>query len=418
MAKLREAKQVIGALGIREFVRRVWQQVGEDDIFTWGASLAYSWMFALFPFLIFLLSLVPLLPKGARVQAGADIHSALRNLPRNAADPILAQADDLLNHPRGSLLSLGLIITIFAASGGMSMTMTALDRCYDIRQGRPYWKHRLVAALLTVIGATFIILVMILLPVASGMIAWLQTHGKALGPALMLLNFSRFVLAIALLLSVLALVYRWGISIKTRFHFFTPGAVFSVMVWLVLGFLFRYYINRFGAASYNKTYGAVAGVAILLLFFYIDAVVLLIGAEINSEVDFAMLGLPSFDDVKVASFARPHTEEHAELLRELKQRRSPVQRRNDKKELAEQNGASIRRLPSARALTAFGLLATISAAWALLRAIRQARHAAFEKARLREMYPETYARLFGEESFADAAPAIDSLPQSNGAAVR
>src|SRR5208282_4552866 len=104
----------------------------------------------------------------------------------------------------------------------------------------------------------------------------------------------------------------------------TPGAVFSMAVWLILAFAFRFYINRFGAASYNHTYGAVAGVAILLLFFYIDASVLLIGAEINSEVDFAMLGLPSFDDVEVHRFDRHHTEEHHSLLKQLKEKRGLV----------------------------------------------------------------------------------------------
>jgi membrane protein len=394
MAQLKEAKQVIAALGIKELARRVGQQVGEDDLFTWAASLAYSWMFAIFPFLIFLLALVPLLPKSARDQAGADIHAALKNLPKNAADPIQQQANDLLNHPRGSLLSIGLVITIWAASGGMSMTMTALDRCYDIKVGRPYLKHRLVAILLTVIAATFIILVMILLPVGSGVLVWLKAHDPHLGPVLWVLNFSRLGIALVLMLAVLALVYRWGISIKTKFHFLTPGAVFSVAVWLILAAAFRIYINRFGEASYNKTYGAVAGVAILLLFFYIDATVLLIGAEINSEVDFAMLGLPSFDDVVVHQFERRHTQEHLQLLRELEEKRGPITSTT----ASCPPGSAVSTAPSTptqtRALQAVGILATAGAAWVFFKALREARHASFERKRLKSLYPETYESLF------------------------
>jgi membrane protein len=393
MARLREAKQVIGAIGIKEFSRRVWQQVGEDDVFTWAASLAYSWMFAIFPFLIFLLTLVPLLPKSALSQAGTDIHDALRNLPKNAADPIQQQADDLLHKPQSSLLSVGLIVTIWAASGGMSMTMTALDRCYDIRQGRSYLWHRLVAIVLTICSATLVILVMILLPVASAVIAWLEAHDHHLGPIVWVLNLSRFAVALLLMLGLLALVYRWGISIKVRFRFVTPGALFSVAVWLVLAVAFRSYINRFGAASYNKTYGAVAGVAILLLFFYIDAAVLLIGAEINSEVDFAMLGLPSFDDVEVHQFERHHTDEHRELLRQLKAKRDIAPAAPPATPPAISSAEAL--APTRKhALQAISLFATAGAAWAFFKAIREARHASFEKARLRELHPETYRTLF------------------------
>jgi membrane protein len=324
MARLSEAKLVIQTLGIKEFGRRVWEQIGEDDVFTWAASLAYSWIFALFPFLIFLLTLVPLMPANARAEVGMDIHSSLKMLSKNAAAPIEDQVRDLLNQPRSGLLSIGLLVTIWAASGGMSMTMQALDRCYDIKKGRPYLKHRLVAILLTIVGAMLVIVVMVLMPIASGIIGWLDTHGRILGPVLLLLNLFRFGFAILLMLALLALVYQWGLSIRTKFHFITPGAVFSVAVWLILAFAFKLYIDAFGAASYNKTYGTVAGVAILLLFFYIDASVLLIGAEINSEVDFAMLGLPSFDDVQVHQFEQHHTEEHQQLLRELKEKREPV----------------------------------------------------------------------------------------------
>ena len=185
MARLREAKQVIKVLGIKEFAWRVWHQVGEDDVFTWAASLAYSWMFAIFPFMIFLLTLVPLLPRTAKAQALSDIEGALKNLPPNAADPIEQQAKDLLDHPRGSLLSIGLVITIWAASGGTVMTMTALDRCYDIRAGRPYLKQRFIAILLTIIGASLIILVMVLGAMAmANRVSWGWCAAAVLGIAI------------------------------------------------------------------------------------------------------------------------------------------------------------------------------------------------------------------------------------------
>ena len=105
-----------------------------------------------------------------------------------------------------------------------------------------------------------------------------------------LVNFVRWGLAVLALLLALALVYHFGPSLRRRWRLVTPGALFSVVVWIVLAYAFKYYVNHFG--RYHRTYGAVGGVAILLLFFYIDAVVLLVGAEINSEIDYEVLKVP------------------------------------------------------------------------------------------------------------------------------
>src|SRR5881394_3824781 len=93
-----------------------------------------------------------------------------------------------------------------------------------------------------------------------------------------------------MMFSVVNILYHWGPSIKQRFSYITPGAVFAVTVWILLAVGFRLYVDKFG--KFNETYGTVGGVAILLLAFYIDAYVLLVGAEINSEIDFTVLGVP------------------------------------------------------------------------------------------------------------------------------
>jgi membrane protein len=299
MARLRDLPVVVKHLGLLGFLKRVWQQIGEDQIFTWGAALAYSWMFAIFPFLIFLLSLLPLFPESAKTSIRENTESYLKSsLPQSAADTLMAPLKALTTNSAAQtasgLLSVGLVITIWAASGGMAMTMAGLDKAYDIEKGRPYIKQRLIAIALTIVAAILIILVMILLPVGTLVLTWLSHQGKIFGWVMILANVVRWALAVGLLITVLAMVYYFGPSFKQKFHAITPGAAFCVLVWIVLGVGFKLYVTRFGGAeSYNKTYGAVAGAAILLLFFYIDALVLLIGAEINSELDFVVLGIPS-----------------------------------------------------------------------------------------------------------------------------
>jgi membrane protein len=99
----------------------------------------------------------------------------------------------------------------------------------------------------------------------------------------------RWSLALVFMFSVVAIVYYMGPNIRHRFNWITPGSVFSVLVWVLLGIGFRVYVDRVAQQSYARTYGTLGGVAILLLLFYIDALVLLIGAEINSEIDFEVL---------------------------------------------------------------------------------------------------------------------------------
>ena len=126
---------------------------------------------------------------------------------------------------------------------------------------------------------------------------------------------------------MLALVYRWGPSLKTRMHLFSPGSVFCVLMWLLTAMGFRVYLDYFGAAeNYEKTYGAVAGVAVLMLLFYLDALFLLIGAEINSEIDFIKLGIRSGPLPEEQEIAPVPTyqldEEDRELKAEIEERRS------------------------------------------------------------------------------------------------
>src|SRR5262249_8970048 len=155
-----------------------WVQLAEDQTFTWGAALAYSWLFAIFPFLIFLLSLVPLVP----VQYKTNVQEGMTNflekqLPKEVAEILMTPVKAVLQKQRaGGFLSFGLILTIWAASGGMNMTMAAIDKAYDIEKGRPFWKQRLLAIMLTIVVATLVIVIMILMPISSVVIKWLSVH--------------------------------------------------------------------------------------------------------------------------------------------------------------------------------------------------------------------------------------------------
>jgi membrane protein len=296
MARLSDLPRVWKRVGFFKFWKRVLDEARRDNLLTWAAALAYSWIFAIFPFFIFLLALLPYLPAGIKTRAKHEIHVAINAaLPHEEADLIWSNINDnylsILNEPRGKLLYFGLGFSLIAASGGMATTMSALDRCYELERSRPFYVQRPLALLLTIIVMALLVVVAFLLPVGN-LIKELAIHlGYATRLSLPMLAFDvgRWSLSLLFMMMVLSIIYYKGPAVRHRFRWLSPGAVFSVLVWVILAVAFRAYVDRMGARGYQRTYGAVAGVAILLLFFYIDALVLLIGAEINSEIDFEIL---------------------------------------------------------------------------------------------------------------------------------
>jgi len=350
MARLRDVPSVLRHCGPWTFFKRLHKEINEDNLFTWASALAYSWLFAIFPFMLFLLTLIPLLKQEWKEEAVRRINQALVQLPEDAYRTVQGfikpKLDQLLYDPPKGIWTVGLLITIWAASGGMAATMAAMDKCYDVPETRPIWVHRPVAVGLTIIVATLILAVIVLIPigtiVTNTLIDWADqtqrmlhvspmrsaapaetadaeydeeeesdeaptTASAATAPStreattqaaratrvvaaqsefrlfLVVWQITRFALALLLMLTVVALIYHFGPNVKQKWRLLTPGSVFTVSVWILLGVAFRQYVDRFG--KYGETYGAVGGAIILLFFFYLDALVLLIGAEINSEVD-------------------------------------------------------------------------------------------------------------------------------------
>ncbi len=401
MARLRDIPHVYNTVGGWTFVKRVFNQsFFDDNLLVWAAALAYSWLLALFPFLIFCLSLVPLLPDRFKPSeatilenieqvlvtgesmsdAASDVAEEVISEEEESNDPdlnepgdavpttmpasdediaaaeasgepepeprqpaiisqtITALVTDLINQPPTTfslIFSVG--VALFLASNGVSMTMAGLDECYDVASDkiRPFWQNKPIAMLLTLTLAILILLTVVILPIGGEAIrrtqGWLEEESRDLPVSFgWLASVSwliRWTLGLLLMLTSVGLLYRFGTSVKTRLHLFSPGTVFTVAMWVLTAFGFQYYITSFGAAdSYQKTYGAVAGVAILMFLFYVDALLLLVGAEINAEIDFIRLGIksgPMPEEREVAPIP-PYQldEEDLELKAELEERRS------------------------------------------------------------------------------------------------
>src|SRR5438270_6190772 len=130
MARLSDVPRVIRSVGLIAFCRRVWDEVSKDNLFTWASALAYSWLFAIFPFFIFLLALIPHLPSRITIGALVQIRGFVKELPPPSGDMlwnnIQEPVRDILQKRSGPLLALGLVIALWSASGGITNTMSAL----------------------------------------------------------------------------------------------------------------------------------------------------------------------------------------------------------------------------------------------------------------------------------------------------
>ncbi len=321
MARLREVPYVLKKVGPIEFGRRVLREIGEDGVFNMAAAVAFYWLLALFPFVIFLMSIAPLIPGNAKNSTEASVSEWVNaNLPPQATQPVMENVRTIFDRPPPGLLSIGLLATLWAASNGMNATMTALDRCYDVTKPRKFFHQRSIAIFMTIGMVIVMLLIIILIPVLSIVFRVLENPSFvanvpdfAKGGPKFFLNIFRYSLGIALIIILISSIYQFGVSVRRRWRLITPGAIFAVFTVMLLAFAFNKYIALFGGKSYAQTYGTLGGIIILLLMFYLYAVAFLIGAEINSEIDYEVLG--SKNDEGLDPLPRIHEQGEMERFR-------------------------------------------------------------------------------------------------------
>ena len=191
----------------------------------------------------------------------------------------------LSDQEHGGILTFAFLFTIWSSSGAMTSIISTLNAAYDIEESRPWWKVRLTAIALTV-GVALFILVSATLVIAGPELAekaaeWLHM-GSAFAWTWKILQWP---VILALVITAVALVYYFAPDAEQYFVWITPGAVFATLLWIAASLGVRFYVANFG--NYNETYGALAGVMILLLWFYISGLCILMGAEMNAEIEHA-----------------------------------------------------------------------------------------------------------------------------------
>lgn len=259
----------------KEFFGGLKDEVARDDITDVAASVTYYGVLALFPFLLFLVALASV------VITPQQADQIVRDLSRVAPGPVTQivgeRIQQLGQQQNVTLLGFGALGAIWAASGALLALMRALNTTYDVKEGRPWWKVRLIA-----IGMTLVAGGLALAAALSAVVAEPIAHAIG-GPAGTAILWLRLPVAGVVMMALWAVLYYVLPDVEQEFKFITPGSVGGVILWVIASWGFSKYVANFG--NYDKTYGSIAGVVVLLFWMWISVLVLLVGAEANALIE-------------------------------------------------------------------------------------------------------------------------------------
>jgi membrane protein len=242
-----------------------------------AGSIAFTSLFALFPFLIFLTTLAG--EFGQEEAARGFIDLALDGLPPEVVSTIRPAIDQVVEVRRTGLMTVSILVAVWTASSGLEALRTALNYAYGIEEPRPIWWRRLQSIVFTIIMSISILVLMIV--IVAGPFIWdfLVYLFKVPESWSWLYTGARYLFAVLLLYAVVALLYQWLPNRHLHRHEILPGAAVTVVTWLITASLFSLYLQNLG--RFSVTYGSLGGIVVTLMFFYLSAAIFIFGAEIN-----------------------------------------------------------------------------------------------------------------------------------------
>jgi len=273
----------LGGLSLPEFVRRVLKAIYADNCLGQAAQLAYYFLFALFPFLLLLTTLLGYIPVPHLMTY--LMSSLARVMPPEVLSLIQDHVGSLLSEQRGGLLSFSLLTSLWPSTSAIMAIMDNLNRAYKVHESRPLWKAWGIALLL-VIGLSILIVVGTVLLVFGPQLGSLIAKQIGLGNVFKIgWDIIRWPLSFFFLIFAMANIYYFAPDVEQEWKWITPGSIFAIIVWILSSLGFSYYVSNFG--SYNKIYGSIGTIIVLMTWMYLLGFVILAGGEINAEIEHA-----------------------------------------------------------------------------------------------------------------------------------
>ena len=258
------------------FIKELIKRFTEDEVGGLSAELGYFFLLSLFPFLIFLVTLIGYLPISQ-----VDVLNFIREYaPGETMDMIENNLNAILGTHNGKLLSFGIIATVWSASNGINAVVRAFNRAYDVKESRSFFVARGISILLT-FAMVFVIIVALLLPVFGKQIGIFVFSSFGLSDAFLdIWNAARWIVSALILFIVFTFLYFIAPNKRLKIRGVISGAFFATFGWMFVSLAFSYYVSSFG--NYTATYGSLGGIIVLMIWFYLSGMIIIVGGEINA----------------------------------------------------------------------------------------------------------------------------------------
>ena len=266
---------------LRIFLKELYNKFFETDVMSASAQVAFYFSFAFFPLLLFLITLFGMVLESTEELRGELYQYLAQIMPGSAYQLVQTTMDEIIQNSSGGKLTIGALVTLWSASAGIDSLRIALNRVYEVKETRAWWKTKLQSLVLT-----FLFILLLGIGLAAVTAGWTLAKAALTGIGLevsspWIVTAIQWGAIVIVMIFSTAVVYSWLPNFK-EFHWvwISPGAITAILVWIVFGSLFRLYLQYFN--SYNKAYGSLGAVIILMLWMYITGLALLLGGTINS----------------------------------------------------------------------------------------------------------------------------------------
>ncbi len=269
---------------LKKLLSRVYEKsLYEEDILSTAAQVAFYFTFALFPLLLFLVSLFGIILESAD-EFRAEMFAYLRQImPYSAYELVQTTLKEVTEGSSGGKLTIGLVVALWSASAGVDSLRIALNSVFNLKEKRSWLKTKILAISLTLSLTLLIMLALSIVFYGSKLLGWALSYINIPIESQVFLMILQGITIFGVLIIIFGIIYNFMPNYKPfKWHWVTPGAIVGIILWLILSYAFRTYLQYFN--TYARTYGSLGAVIILMLWLYLTALVILVGGIINAAV--------------------------------------------------------------------------------------------------------------------------------------
>ncbi len=260
-----------------------WRGLMEGAITTRASSLAFNFFLAFFPSIIVFFTLIPYIPIDSLQETLMELLAVV--LPPSTNEITFQTLEDIISNPRGGLLSVGFILALYFSTNGINSLIEAFNSSYHIREIRPLIQQRILSLGLTLLLSIMLIIAIGLIIFGTVVVNYLVSSEIITTGAADLIIYGKWFVMLSMLFFGISILFHLGPALKSKWKLFTPGSIFATIFIIITSIGFNYYINHF--SQYNKIYGSIGTLMIILLWMYFNSIILLTGFELNASISNA-----------------------------------------------------------------------------------------------------------------------------------